>query len=50
MAAERLLIVVDDDENREILDYIKAIVLCTWNPNVRPLKSSIELDSNYICF
>ena len=27
MAAERLLTVVDDDENREILDYIKAIVV-----------------------
>jgi len=27
MAAERLLTVVDDYENREILDYIKAIVV-----------------------
>jgi len=27
MAAERLLTVVDDCENREILDYIKAIVV-----------------------
>jgi len=27
MAAERLLTVVDDDESREILDYIKAIVV-----------------------